>query len=500
MSIFEEKRGKTLPKIIESTNILPPVHLKVLQEKAFTSNSDITESNIYNDSQPDRPFAEQMYIIDHDSRLQLSEETYIQMVFGSGIAVKSEKKRLVTKIKDWFDEINFEQKIEDGLPSYLGVGNLLLEVEPKTLSDFVEIPISTIKSIVRNKKGKVSNYIQYVNNMQKELPPDNIKHLKLTNSQREVWGRGLYHAIINKFTDPTTGEVYDAPIFAMKKAEDGITRIIQNYSSPTQMFYFEDAGENFIEKQADDLRKARPGAKILTDKKFEVETFEVEGNNKFDGYIEHMQKNILEPGIQFPLGFFNAAFTARAASETSDSVMIRKVKRIQRRLAHQLKEQIILPYLRKTDKSIKESDFDISFEFDEKIDFDINQLVVLFRDNGIRRSELRQNISKKTNLDINLDDMEDELPITSVTPTDRFGASTSPPENQPVKIPQRDKTRPELKQNQESKVEEPFGPFKDFDACTSHFTGKGDSIGVAKKKCGAIMKRLEKTVNEFEDN
>jgi hypothetical protein len=403
---------------------------------------------MWNDAQPDRPFAEQMDIIEHDPRLQLSQDTYIQMVFGSGIAVKSDKKRLVTKLNDWFDEINFEEKIEDGLTSYLGTGNLLLEVEPKTKSDFVEIPIDTIKSIIRNKKGNISKYIQYVNNQNKDLSPDNIQHLKLTNSRREVWGRGLYHSIINKFTDPQTGEIYDAPIFAMKKAEDGITRIIQNYSSPTQMFYFEDAGENFIEKQADDLRKARPGAKILTDKKFDVTTFEVEGNNKFDGYIEHMQRNILEPGIQFPLGFFNASFTARAASETSDSVMIRKVKRIQRRLAHQLKEKLILPYLRKTDKSIKESDFDISFEFDEKIDFDVNQLVVLFRDNGIRRSELRTNLSKKTNLDINLDDMEDELPITSVTPTDRFGAATS---GQPKAIPQRDPTRPELKQNESEK-------------------------------------------------
>src|SRR3972149_1741666 len=493
MSIFEEKRGKTLPKIIESTPNKLPVHFKILQERDFTSISDISESGRYYDAQPDRPFSEQMDIIEHDPRLQLSIDTYIQMVFGSGIAVKSEKKRLVTKINDWFDDINFEEKIEDGLTSYLGVGNLLLEVEPKTKSDLVEIPIDTIKSIVRNKKGKVTKYVQYVNNQNKDLPPDNIVHLKLTNSRREVWARGLYHSIINTFTDPQTGEVYDAPIFAMKKAEDGITRIIQNYSSPTQMFYFEDAGENFIEKQADDLRKARPGAKILTDKKFEVTTFEVEGNNKFDGYIEHMQRNILEPGIQFPLGFFNASFTARAASETSDSVMIRKVKRIQRRLAQQLKELLILPYLRKTDKSIKESDFDITFEFDEKIDFDINQLVVLFRDNGIRRSELRTNLSKKTNLDINLDDMEDELPITSVTPTDRFGAATSKPENQPVPIPQRDKTKVDA---EEDFVEEPFGPFKDFDACVTHFTGKGDSKIIAQKKCGAIMKKLETSINK----
>ena len=338
MSIFQEKTGKTLPKIKESIPKKIPMHFKILQEADFTSQSDIKESGMWDDAQPDRPFAEQMDIIEHDPRLQLSIDTYIQMVFGSGIAVKSEKKRLVTKIRDWFDEINFEEKIEDGLTSYLGTGNLLLEVEPKTKSDFVEIPIDTIKSIIRNKKGKVSKYIQYVNNVNKDLQPDNIQHLKLTNSRREVWARGLYHSIINKFTDPVTGEVYDAPIFAMKKAEDGITRIIQNYSSPTQMFYFEDAGENFIEKQADDLRKARPGAKILTDKKFEVTTFEVEGNNKFDGYIEHMQRNILEPGIQFPLGFFNASFTARAASETSDSVMIRKVKRIQRRFTNHFQD------------------------------------------------------------------------------------------------------------------------------------------------------------------
>jgi len=49
--------------------------------------------------------------------------------------------------------------------------------------------------------------------------------------------------------------------------------------------------------------------------------------------------------------------------------------------------------------------------------------LTLYRDNGIKRSELRRYLSKTTGLDIDQADMEDLLPITSVTPTNTIGKS-----------------------------------------------------------------------------
>lgn len=442
MSIFQENNREALPKQINPV-LQKTYHLNVVNEAKFENKSEYNITSEYGDAKPSRPFKEQMDIIDHDPRLELSRDTYVQMILGTGVQVKGRTQQIEKKIHELMDDIDFETRLEDSLYSYVGVGNFIWEIEPELFSDFVEIPIDTVENIVRDRKGNIKYYTQKVNNKIIKLDPDSISHFKFTNARQEIWGRGLYHSVINNFTDPITGLTYQAPIFAMKDVEDGLVKIIQNYASPIMMFYFEDAGENFIEKQGDALKKARPGAKILTDKKFELKVFEVMGNSKFDKYIEHIQKNILEPGSQFPMGFFNAQFTARASSETSDTVMIRKVRRIQKRLGDELKEKFFLPYMKKINKSTKKSDFEIVFGYDNKTNFNIIQLLQLYRDNGIRRSELRKNIINSTNIEIDPNDMEDLLPITSVTPTDRFGQSQkgghkpeSPPN--PRAIPQRD--------------------------------------------------------------
>ena len=129
---------------------------------------------------------------------------------------------------------------------------------------------------------------------------------------------------------------------------------------------------------------------------------------------------MIEPGSKFPLQFFNAGFTARAASESTDSVLTRKVKRIQERLANQIKIFCILPYLKKRGKNVKSKDIQVFFESPQKQDATITDIITTFRDNGIRRSELRQWLISNTNIPVNQEDMEDEAPITSVTPTNQL--------------------------------------------------------------------------------
>ena len=263
----------------------------------------------------------------------------------------------------------------------------------------------------------IKSYVTEVNNRTKLLNPENIKHFKFSNTRAEVWGRGIFHAILNIFVDPTTGEIYDAPIFAIKKIEDNIVKITDHNAAPIRMVYFEDAGDNFLKAQGEKLKKARKGATVLTDKKFEIKNFEASGDSKFQGWIDHIQTNVIEPGAQFPLQMFNAGFTARAASESTDTMFARKINRIRRRFAHQLKQLFVQPYLDATKSGIKEVDYDLVFGADDKIELTVENLITLFRDNGIRRSELRKNIMKKTTVEIDPDDMEDEAPITSVTDT-----------------------------------------------------------------------------------
>ena len=207
-------------------------------------------------------------------------------------------------------------------------------------------------------------------------------------------------------------------------------KIFEGHADPTVMFHFADAGEQFIKTQADALKKMKHGSKIVTDKEFNVKVIESSGNSKFEGYIEHIQRDLLEPGSKFPLQFFNAGFTARASSESTDSVLTRKVKRIQARLANQIKLKMVLPYLKARGKNIKAKDIQIFFETPQKQEATIADVTTSFRDNIIRRSEARRWFVNNSSVDINENDMADEPPITSVTPTNQMKDNrTQEPDN-----------------------------------------------------------------------
>jgi len=396
--------------------------IEVLEK--FNQKSEVHDSDWQDALAPDRPFDETLNAVNKDPRLNLSNETYVQMILGKGLRITAKDQKVADKITNWLNDMGWDEMLEDGLYSYCGGGNMFFE-HSDDFSEWVEVSLPTMVSISRNKKGDVKKYNTHVNDEDIALKPKDVTHYKLTNVAREPFGRGLHHSVLARYENPETGEVYDAPLIQMKKMEDSMGKIFEGHADPTTMFYFADAGEQFIKNQADALKKMKKGSKIVTDKEFKVDIIEAQGNSKYDGYIEHIQRDLLEPGSKFPLQFFNAGFTARAASESTDSVLTRKVKRIQERLCKQLLRFMIMPYLSHNGKkSVKQKDIQVFFETPQKQEATIQDVTTAFRDNLIKRSEARKWFISNSSIDINEKDMEDEPPITSVTPTGQFREPT----------------------------------------------------------------------------
>ena len=118
--------------------------------------------------------------------------------------------------------------------------------------------------MIRKKDRTIKSYITHVNGKDKPLDPTTLIHFKFTNVRQEVWGRGIFHALLTEFKNEKTGERFEAPIFAMKRIEDNIMKITDNHASPIRMIYFEDAGENFIKKQGEKLKHAKQVFSFLT--------------------------------------------------------------------------------------------------------------------------------------------------------------------------------------------------------------------------------------------
>ena len=424
--------GSKTPVLPKNTSINEKYEGSIRVIEAFNHKSEVNESDYQDELSPDRPFVETINAINQDPRLNLSNETYIQMILGKGLKITAKKESVADMVNEWLESINWDEQLEDALYSYLGCGNMFFEHDP-SYSEWVEVPVTTIQSIVRDKKGNVKYYLQHVNDQDIKLRPNEICHLKLTNVAREPFGRGLHHSVLSTYTNPDTGETFDSPLIQMKKMEDAMPKIFEGHADPTVMFHFADAGEQFIKTQADALKKMRHGSKIVTDKEFDVKIIESSGNSKFEGYIDHIQRDLLEQGSKFPLQFFNAGFTARAASESTDSVLTRKVKRIQSRLANQIKMKIVIPYLQKHGKNVKAKDIQLFFETPQKQEATIADVTTSFRDNLIKRSEARKWFIGNTSININENDMADEPPITSVTPTNQLQDTRDEPENTSVK-------------------------------------------------------------------
>ena len=420
------------PVLPKNTSIKEKYEGSIRVIEAFNHKSEVNESDYQDELSPDRPFVETINAINQDPRLNLSNETYIQMILGKGLKITAKKESVADMVNEWLETINWDEQLEDALYSYLGCGNMFFEHDP-SYSEWIEVPVTTVESIVRDKKGNVKYYLQHVNDQDIKLRPSEVCHFKLTNVAREPFGRGLHHSVLSTYTNPDTGEMFDSPLIQMKKMEDAMPKIFEGHADPTVMFHFADAGEQFIKTQADALKKMRHGSKIVTDKEFDVKIIESAGNSKFEGYIDHIQRDLLEPGSKFPLQFFNAGFTARAASESTDSVLTRKVKRIQSRLANQIKMKIVIPYLQKHGKNVKAKDIQLFFETPQKQEATIADVTTSFRDNLIKRSEARKWFIGNTSININEDDMEDEPPITSVTPTNQLQDTRDEPENTSVK-------------------------------------------------------------------
>ena len=101
-------------------------------------------------------------------------------------------------------------------------------------------------------------------------------------------------------------------------------------------------------------------------------------------------------------------------------------------MANQIKMKMVIPYLKRQGKTVKSKDIQIFFETPQKQEATIADVTTSFRDNLIKRSEARKWFIANSSIDINENDMKDEAPITSVTPTNQL-QDTREPENTSIK-------------------------------------------------------------------
>ena len=65
---------------------------------------------------PEVSFSRCFYLNDHDSRLYLSSDTYVQLLMGAGLVISGEEKDAIEALQRWIDDTGFEEKVDDRCP------------------------------------------------------------------------------------------------------------------------------------------------------------------------------------------------------------------------------------------------------------------------------------------------------------------------------------------------------------------------------------------------
>ena len=326
----------------------------------------LSSQSEYNYSQIRVPFSTLYQYYENTPQVKLAVDTYVDLITGTGLSFNCSNPRMKALIDKYINDTDMYQKIREITNTLLITGNALVEVLGD-YDNFEEIDITTIIKKQRNQYGKVEYYDQrIVGDFGEEdirLNPNNLKIIEMNIgiSSRRPWGLSLFYPLA---VPRVVGRrVYPSLIETMWKLEGDMAKIFGTYASPTNIWYYEGASMEDIDRYTNQLKKMKAGDSIITQKKPEIQTVEVSPNSKFDRYVEHFEK-LLEIGTGFSTEFFTGGMSARSSSESTLNLLSKKVRAVQEVVIKIITTELIIPVLQKNyrDAMIENADIKLGFE------------------------------------------------------------------------------------------------------------------------------------------
>jgi len=119
--------------------------------------------------------------------------------------------------------------------------------------------------------------------------------------------------------------------------------------------------------------------------------------------VQHVEK-IFELGTQFPHDILTGDFTSRASSETTENIVMKKVRGYQRYLANKLQVELFDPILIQNGYDPKEVDLEIGFTTQNIIEVELDQMLAIANSKKISNSEYREWLRSNTGMELPDDD------------------------------------------------------------------------------------------------
>lgn len=327
-------------------------------KKPNPSSVVIGETQKIMGEKPDITFAQLWQYYLDDPTIQNAVNSFRDHIVGSGFYVTANNRRAVSIINEFCNGIDFDTILYDLVGEMLVCGNSFLEMlSPDNLEDLERVQITTVKRIRRDPFGNPLAIIQEIDGVQRELDPKNFIHFRLFDIARKPFGIGLFHALA--VPQLVSGKVRPSVLDSWNNMRDAMVNILDNYSSPKDMYVFEGASETFMQDQAVKIRNMKKGESFITNKKFDHIELKIDPRTRFDGYITSLRTEI-ELGSQTPAAKLQ---TTTGYTEASARAVIELVERriigIQRKLRRIIEKEIFDRVLIKNGLNIERANLEL---------------------------------------------------------------------------------------------------------------------------------------------
>jgi len=356
MKVAINYKDKSLVLGTTKETLTGPLYEGVKQPLAKIVKSEFTKER------PKVTFERFIKYHDLTPQIQIAVSSYSELITGTEMVLKTKGKEAQDFLDEWVRKNNFYDKFEGLVTTMLICGNSLLEKLDKTdLEDVQEVDMTTIVSKKRDEFGRLEYYEQRqeMGKIVKLEDTEKFIEFNLTHYSNQDWGRSLFYSLA---IPRTTGFRTTAPLVEiMWGMEDAMGGIYLNNAYPITTITYPGANDEYLEKEAERWRRYKPGDKRVQKIKPEIEFFESQGSqSKFTELINHMEK-VFELGTQFPHDILTGDFTSRASSETTETIVMKRVRGFQRYLCTKLKRELFEVILEQNGFNPEDEELEISF-------------------------------------------------------------------------------------------------------------------------------------------
>lgn len=390
-----------------------PEHVRestIVLEKQNNSNKVPTAKIVRREWDKERPekvsFERLIQYHDRTPQIAMPVGMYSEMISGTDMEVTCENEAATEFLNEWIRRTNFYEKFENLITTWLICGNAILEkLDEGDTQDVLEVDMSTIISKKRDEFGELEYYEHRTFGGQVARLGENgigrFIEFNLSPYSRKPWSNSLFHSLA---IPRTIGDRVMAPICEIIwGVEDAIGGIILNNAYPITTITYAGADDEYLKKEARRWRDYKPGDKRVQKIKPEIEFFETQPGSKYTDYLDWLRKTV-EMGVQFPNDILTGDFTSRASSETTESIVQKKVRGYQRYLANKLKTELFEPILEQNGFNTQDEDMKVSFTTQNVIELEVAQIKELGDTGVMTKMEQRDWLRKNAGIDLPDDD------------------------------------------------------------------------------------------------